>query len=172
MRARQLCRALRRIRLYKVSMNGFLTRTAISLLMSAKALLAPVVFGVTALMQDKDGRVLLVKHTYQPGWLFPGGGVGRGEPPEAALARELKEEVGYTGAAAPEFVRLYTRRAGWATNMVALYRLRDVEIDFKPNWEIREAAFFAADALPAGTPPTVRRRIAELLDGVPPSPFW
>ncbi len=153
-------------------MNGFLTRTGISLLVFVKALLSPVVFGVAALIQDKDGRILLVKHTYQPGWLFPGGGVGRGEPPEHALARELKEEVGFVRGSAPEFVRLYTRRAGWATNVVALYRIRNVEIDFKPNFEIREAAFFSPDALPSGTPSTVRRRIAEILDGAPPSPFW
>ena len=153
-------------------MNGFLTRASLSLLMSVKALLSPVVFGVAAFMQDKDGRILLVKHTYQPGWLFPGGGVGRGEPPEHALARELKEEVGFLRGSAPEFVQLYTRRAGWVTNVVALYRLRDVEIDFKPNWEIKEARFFAADALPKGTPPTVRRRVAEILGNVAPSPFW
>src|SRR5215472_16377337 len=153
-------------------MNGFLTRIGLSALMSAKALFSPVVFGVCAIAQDSDGRILLVKHTYQPGWLFPGGGVGRGEPPEHAVARELKEEVGFVRGSAPEFVRLYTRRAGWATNVVALYRLRDVEIDFRTNWEISEARFFAPDALPAGTPSTVRRRIAEILDGTPPSPFW
>src|SRR5690349_24475272 len=99
-------------------MNAFLTRAGISLLISAKALLSPVVFGVAAFMQDKHGRILLVRHTYQPGWLFPGGGVGRGEPPEHALARELKEEVGFTRGSEPKFVQLYTRRAGWATNVV------------------------------------------------------
>src|SRR5215472_6039851 len=153
-------------------MNGFLTRIGLSALMSAKALLSPVVFGVCAIAQDSDGRILLVKHTYQPGWLFPGGGVGRGEAPEQALARELKEEVGFLRGSEPEFVRLYTRRAGWVTNVVVLYRLRDVEIDFKPNLEIKEAAFFAPNALPAGTPSTVRRRVAELLNGTPPSPYW
>ena len=153
-------------------MNGFLTRIGLSALMSAKAILSPVVFGVCAIAEDKDGRILLVKHTYQPGWLFPRGGVGRGEPPEHALTRELKEEVGFVRGSAPEFVQLFTRKAGWATNVVALYRLRDVEIDFKPNWEIREARFFAPDTLPSGTPSTVRRRIAETLGGMPPSPFW
>jgi ADP-ribose pyrophosphatase YjhB (NUDIX family) len=156
----------------KVSMNSVLTRVGLSVLMSAKALLSPVVLGVCAIAQDRDGRILLVKHTYQPGWLFPGGGVGRGEPPEHALDRELKEEVGLIRGSAPEFVQLYTRRAGWATNVVALYRLRDVEIDFKANWEIKEARFFAPDSLPSGTPSTVRRRIGETLGGAPPSPFW
>ena len=153
-------------------MNAFLTRAGLSLLLSAKALISPVVFGVAAFMQDKEGRVLLVRHTYQPGWLLPGGGVARGEPPEHALARELNEELGFTRGAEAEFVRLYTRRVGWATNVVALYRLRDVAIDFRPNWEIKDAKFFDPRALPDGTPSTVRRRIAEILDGIPPSPFW
>ena len=153
-------------------MNAFFSRIAISVLISAKALLSPVVFGVAAFMQDKDGRVLLVKHTYQPGWLFPGGGIGRGEPPAHALTRELAEEVGFARGADAEFVRLYTRRGGWVTNVIALYRVRGVEIDFKPNLEIKEALFFAPDALPSGTPASVRRRVAEILDGAPPSPFW
>src|SRR5215469_7176400 len=153
-------------------MNPFLTRIGLSLLMSAKALVSPVVFGVCAIAQDRRGRILLVKHTYQPGRLFPGGGVGRGEPPEHALVRELEDAAGYVRGGAPDFVRHYTRRAGWATNVVALYRVGDVEIDFKPNWEIKDARFFSADALPDGTPSTVRRRIAEILSGTPPSPFW
>ena len=153
-------------------MNVFLTRIGITALISAKALLAPVALGVAAFMQDRDGKLLLVKHTYQPGWLLPGGGVHRGEPPEHALARELKEEVGFAHGEEAEFVRLYTRRAGWATNVVALYRLKDVAIDFKPNWEIKEARFFPPDALPPGTPSTVRRRASEILEGVPPSLFW
>jgi 8-oxo-dGTP diphosphatase len=47
---------------------------------------------------DPDGRVLLAKRpegkTLAGLWEFPGGKVEEGETPEAALIRELKEELG------------------------------------------------------------------------------
>ncbi|HEU0100503.1 MAG TPA: (deoxy)nucleoside triphosphate pyrophosphohydrolase [Allosphingosinicella sp.] len=58
----------------------------------------PTLTVVAAALVDGEGRVLLQKRS--PGramaglWEFPGGKVEPGERPEAALARELEEELG------------------------------------------------------------------------------
>ncbi|MFE1189976.1 NUDIX domain-containing protein [[Kitasatospora] papulosa] len=46
-----------------------------------------------AILTDEEGRVLIVKPTYKPGWNLPGGRVDDGESPRSACARELREEL-------------------------------------------------------------------------------
>lgn len=54
-----------------------------------------------ALCQGADGRVLLCHIAPSVGigdvWTLPGGGLEFGEPPAAAVIRELAEEAGYVG---------------------------------------------------------------------------
>lgn len=140
--------------------------------MTVKALAAPVAFGATALAFDSTGRVLLVRQTYARGWRLPGGGVGHGEPPARAVIRELREEVGLVKAAKPEFFGLYVRKAGWVTNVIALYGVADVELAFRPNWEVREILFADPKAPPPGTTPAALRRLAEWTHGVPRAAYW
>lgn len=52
--------------------------------------------GVSAVVLDDGGRVLLLRHRFRESdaWELPGGYVGRGERLEAAIAREIREETG------------------------------------------------------------------------------
>jgi 8-oxo-dGTP diphosphatase len=49
---------------------------------------------VGAVLRDGAGRVLAARRTSPPGWELPGGKVEPGETEPAALARELREELG------------------------------------------------------------------------------
>ncbi len=141
------------------------------LYMTLRAGWAPTAFGVAAAVEGEDGRVLLVRHRYNPGWRLPGGGVDRGEPPQAAVLRELAEEVGLAGGAA-QFFALYTRKAGWATSVVALYRIRGGAVNFRPNLEIGEICIADPHAPPPGCSPATLRRLAELTGAAEPSHHW
>jgi 8-oxo-dGTP pyrophosphatase MutT (NUDIX family) len=151
-------------------MPEFLNRLAYGGFLLLKALRAPVAFGATGLVLDGDGRVLLVRLGYRPGWHLPGGGVDPGEAPEAALRRELAEEVGLSGGRVT-LAGLFTMRVGPASNVVAFYRVEDGVIDFRPGFEVRDILWADPAAPPPGTAPHVLQRLAELR-GAPVSPFW
>ncbi|MBA0053645.1 NUDIX hydrolase [Streptomyces sp. AJS327] len=52
-------------------------------------------FGAVTLVRDPDGRVLLVKPTYEgKRWILPGGGAHQDETLTTAAQRELREETG------------------------------------------------------------------------------
>lgn len=149
-----------------------LHRLALPWIIAAKALLAPVALGAVAAIEDGNGKVLLVRQSYTKGWLLPGGGVGRGEAPAQALVRELEEEIGLTSLESSELFALYTRGAGWATNVVALYRVRGAAFSFKPNFEIREILWADPENLPQGVAPGTAKRLAELAGKAPCDPYW
>lgn len=112
--------------------------------------------GVHALPLTADGKVVLVRLTYAPGWRVPGGGRKRGEDPEAAILRELGEEIGLVSNGAVE--RLEDKRpgsggSGGAEKASFFFRVRDVV--YRPRWnlEVAEVQAFDPADLPADTAP-------------------
>jgi 8-oxo-dGTP pyrophosphatase MutT (NUDIX family) len=130
--------------------------------------------GVRAVLLDQD-RVLLIKHTYLPGWQFPGGGVEPGETAEAAAARETMEETGYEISGRPDLYGLYLNRiAGVGRDHVAVFVWRDFHEarQFEPNVEIAESRWFPLSGLPDDVEPGTARRLREISSGLPPDAEW
>lgn len=130
--------------------------------------------GVRALVFDGEGRIFLVKHSYISGWHLPGGGVETGETIMAALDRELREEGNIEVAEPPVLHAVYFNRRISRRDHVALYVVRAFRqiAPPQPNSEIVEHGFFSPQELPADTSRATRERIAEVLNGRPPSELW
>ncbi len=64
---------------------------------------------VGIILSNESGRVMLAGRTGRRGWQFPQGGVHPGETPQAAMFRELYEEVGLQS----RDVALITQTSAW-----------------------------------------------------------
>jgi len=64
---------------------------------------------VGIILCNARGEVFWGKRVRQHSWQFPQGGIKRGESPEQAMYRELREEVGLL----PEHVRILGRTREW-----------------------------------------------------------
>jgi len=112
---------------------------------------------------DRDGRFLLTSRpegkVYAGYWEFPGGKLEPGESVDAALRRELHEELGITiGAAQP-----------WKTEIVdyahARVRLHFCKVyDWQGEFQMREAQAMAWQTLPV--------QVAPVLPGTVPVLAW
>lgn len=136
----------------------------------------PRTIGVRAILLDRGGRIALVRHTYMDQWYLPGGGVKKGESIDAALFRELAEEVGVTGATIERVLGVYhSRREGKDDHIVIFVAHApdaSAELGRTDLAEIEEASWFTLDALPAQLSPATARRIAEYRQGITGLGAW
>jgi ADP-ribose pyrophosphatase YjhB (NUDIX family) len=135
----------------------------------------PMTLGARGVVIDEAAQsVFLIRHTYVPGWQFPGGGVETGHTVEQTLAKELMEEGNIELTGRPELFAIYHNAHASKRDHVALYICRSFRqtAPFLANREIAEARFFKLDALPEDTTPSTRRRLAEILNGVEVPLAW
>lgn len=129
--------------------------------------------GARVMLVDGD-KVYLIRHTYAPGWQFPGGGVEPGESAEEAAAREVSEESGYRVVGRPELFGLYHNIFATNRDHVAFFICRQFEeaSAFRGNLEIAEFGWFGLEALPPDTADSARRRLSEVFYDAPRSARW
>jgi len=130
--------------------------------------------GAQGAVIDADGRVLLVRHGYRPGWWFPGGGVEWGETLLVALARELEEEVGVTLTGEPELHGVFSNFASFPGDHIAVFVVRHWRRrgDYRKLGEIAESRMFAWEDLPERIDAGTRVRLDEILHQAPVRPLW
>lgn len=122
----------------------------------------PKLFGVCVMAFDDRDRLLLVRHSYgSRRWSLPAGGRSAREDAEAAVRREVREELAIE-LADLQSVALREEEIGRARHHVDLFTARAIG---SPRPDMREvvcAGFFALEDLPAPLEKRVRPRLALL----------
>lgn len=123
----------------------------------------PAAFGVHAVAFDAGGHVVLVRHSYAEGWRLPGGGIKKGEQPDEAILRELREEIGLTAWSGMRHICDFRHRPDFRNGHGSLFRLDGIEFSPKRSLEIEAIEAFDPPSLPPETTPLTRLMIAEAL---------
>lgn len=113
---------------------------------------------VGAVLFDDAERILLLEHVFRSrvGWGIPGGFLMKGENPEDALRRELREEVAIE---ITNVKLIFTRTLGHPKQVEIYFRARVIGDPKPSSFEIRKAQWFSLDQLPADLSKDQRRLI-------------
>lgn len=102
--------------------------------------------GAMALIQDDEGRILVLEHTYRRDvpWGLPGGWLKTAESPESGLAREVREETGLDIS-----VDDLLGAAFWGNSQLdLLYRCTVIQGTYQPSDETGIHRWLAPEQLP------------------------
>jgi 8-oxo-dGTP pyrophosphatase MutT (NUDIX family) len=116
----------------------------------------PTSFGAHALALTRQGKVVLVKLRYAPGWRLPGGGRKEREDPREAALRELREEIGMISHGSVEHACELEETADYRRDIASLFIVRDVRYRPRWSWEIESVGEADMDELPADLSPRMK----------------
>lgn len=130
--------------------------------------------GGQAVVLNSKNEILLIRHTYQPGWHFPGGGVEFCETCEDAMKREVFEETGVIVTGDTKLHGIFANFRIFPGDHIALYIVKNWEQPTIPEStrEIAEQGFFSYKNLPDGVAPGTRKRLSEIFENTPISKNW
>ena len=145
-----------------------------------KLLLQPVgrlargmTLGTRGVVIDTRKRMLVVRQRYTNGWIFPGGGVDRGEAPIAALKREMIEETGIRLKGDLVMHGLFSNHANFPGDYIAVYITSSFEDGpWTPSLEITERAFLDPSEIYEDCSPGMQRRLEEFAGTRQISDLW
>jgi 8-oxo-dGTP pyrophosphatase MutT (NUDIX family) len=137
-----------------------------------QSLIGMQTIGARAIVINPQNQVLLVKHTYQPHWYTPGGGIQNGESIKAGLLRELKEEVGIIATGEVELFGIYHHTYLNVSDHPIIYIVKQYNQIESHSPEIESMQWFDYDYLPAMISPGTKRRLDEYFGKVKQSDRW
>jgi 8-oxo-dGTP pyrophosphatase MutT (NUDIX family) len=127
----------------------------------------PRTFGAHAIALTPERKLVLVKLRYASGWRVPGGGRRKDEYAQAAVIRELREEIGMIAYGRIRLACELEEAVDFKRDVAALLIVEDIR--YKPRrWslEVEQVGEFALDRLPRDTARTTLRWIAALRDAI------
>lgn len=125
-----------------------LLRGAHALLKLSWFLRRPRSFGVHALALTPQGKAILVKLRYAPGWRLPGGGRKETEDPREAVLRELREEIGMTSYGSLKLACELEEDVYHKKDLASLFIVRDVQYRPRWSWEVEKVMEADMQSLP------------------------
>ncbi|HVM21867.1 MAG TPA: NUDIX domain-containing protein [Sphingomicrobium sp.] len=121
----------------------------------------PRTFGAHALALTPEGKVILVRLRYAPGWRLPGGGHGAREDSAEAVLRELREEIGMVSHGRVRLACELEQDVDHKQDLASLFVVEEVRYaPRKWSWEVERITEAPLDQLPRGMAPIARDWIA------------
>lgn len=112
-----------------------------------------ILVGVCAIIENKNGDILLQKRSDNHTWCLPGGHMEIGETAEIAVKREVYEEMG-VNLTVEKFTGIYTNRSimtypnGDQSFPIGIFLTGTIEGGLLINDEVLDVKYFSKDALP------------------------